>query len=308
MVSSRLLKILVAVSGGLALLVVGIFFVHRPHQEAPFAKGVDKAEKITLQEGSATVQLIREGSLWQVGKGSEDRYKADDDKVKSLLNALRSVQVEDAISDRPERASDFEVTPASGTRVTLATKSGARLGEGIFGKQAPDFAHIYFKFPDKPDVFLARGMIRGDLGSVDLNAWRNREIWNIPDNQIQNIEIEGPGFKTSLARSSDTWSSHGEKLDSAKVWALVGSLAHLRADDFVDLSKQPDLSASKLTYAHVIVQTTGETHEIYMGAADPKTQRYPFAVDKDSSVAWMADSKAKSILRKVSEFRVGKNK
>ena len=44
------------------------------------------------------------------------------------------------------------------------------LAGGIFGKQAPDFTnHIYFRYPDKPTIYLAHGMVRGELGESDLD-------------------------------------------------------------------------------------------------------------------------------------------
>lgn len=306
MSTRSLLSVLLGVCAGLALLVGVYFYLQVPHQKTPFARGIDSAARVTLQTGSSKVQLDKDGAVWKVHLSSSGTYSADAGKVKSLLDALRSVQVEDEISERPDRLGDFDLTPASAADVAVFKSGGALLAEGVFGKQAPDFSHIYFKYPDKPSVYLARGVIRGELGEADLKSWRSHQLLDIPDEQIRTIFIEGPGFKTPLARSSDTWSANGETLNAAPVWGLVGMLAHLRADDFVDLSQRPDLAADRLTYATVTVQTPTETHTLHFGAANPKDKRSPVSVDKDSSVGWIPESTAKIILRRLSDFQVKK--
>jgi hypothetical protein len=64
------------------------------------------------------------------------------------------------------------VDEASGTRITLKDAKGGILAEGIFGKLAPDAMHIYLRYPDKPNVYLARGIFPEELGKADPDAWR----------------------------------------------------------------------------------------------------------------------------------------
>ena len=114
------------------------------------------------------------------------------------------------------------------------------------------------------------------------------------------IYIEGPGFKTALARSSDTWSLNGNVVDAAPVWGLLGQLAHLRAEAFADSTQPPE----KLTHASCIVQLrNGTTRQLRLGRPDPATKRYPAAVDKDPGIAWISEAAAKSILQKPSDFK-----
>ncbi len=107
--------------------------------------------------------------------GSGTPYLAEESQVKSLISGLKDVQIEDEISDRADRASDYEVNAESGTRVDFLDAKGTKLAEGIFGKQAPDYSHIYFRYPDKPNVYLARGLFRGELGQPDPDSWRKKE-------------------------------------------------------------------------------------------------------------------------------------
>jgi hypothetical protein len=306
MASTRLIIALLAISGILTLLVLVYFYLQVPHHQAPFGRALDGAQQITLRIGSSKVQLDKEGTTWKVSSGAAGPFPADSGKVKSLLDGLRNVQAEDEISNNPQRAADFQVNAASGVDVAIFKPGGTLLAEGIFGKQAPDFNHIYFKFPNKPSVYLARGIIRGELGEPDLNSWRSHQLLDIPDEQIRAIFIEGHGFKTPLVRSSDTWSANGEKLNAAPVWGLVGMLAHLHVDDFVDLSQHPALAAARLTYASVVVQTTTGNHQLHFGAPDTKDKRTPVSVDQEPSVGWISESTAGAVLRKLSDFQIKK--
>ena len=97
------------------------------------------------------------------------------DAGSAFESGLKNVQLEDVISERADRAADFQVDAAGGLRVTVRDHAGALLADGVFGKQAMDATHIYFRFPDQPKVYLARGFYRGDLGGADFSGWRTHD-------------------------------------------------------------------------------------------------------------------------------------
>lgn len=304
MPSSRLLKLLSAISGGLLLLWLVYLCKQVPRRQDPFAKSVDVAEGIILEEGPSKIVLKKEAKTWKVGLGEGPFFPAEEDRTQTLLSALKGVQLEDVISDRADRAADFEVNPESGTRVRLLNANGATLSEGIFGEQAPDFNHIYFRFPDKPHVYLARGLTRGELGGIELNGWRDRRLFDLPEAHIQAITIESQGFKTDLIRTStDAWTMNGHTVDPSPVNALIGTLAHLRADDFVDPATHPALSFEGLTFARLSVKGSEKLSELRMGVQDSKTKRYPVSIGKDASLAWVSEHTLHSILLKPSSFK-----
>src|ERR1051325_9919840 len=127
------------------LLALWIFYMYRqvPHHAFPFEKAADKAQTVVLEKGPKKVSLHPQGSAWKVSGADGVLYAAEENQPKTLVNSLKEVQVEDEISDRPDRAADYDVDAANGTRVTLLDAKGAKLAEGLFGKQAPDFIHIY---------------------------------------------------------------------------------------------------------------------------------------------------------------------
>jgi hypothetical protein len=306
MPSRKLIRSLLLVTGTLVFVFAAILILRHgsSRPSAPFANKVDQAEKITIQLGGSSMELVRDSQTWSVSSASGGGpYRAHPERIKVLLRMLRETKVEDVISERAESAEDFEVNPASGAHVTLFGPGNSKLAEGIFGKQAPDGVHVYFKFPDAPAVRLARGAFRGELGNNDLRAWRDRAILTFVESQALSLVIEGPGFKTALARSSDTWSSNGKVVDPAPVWGLLGQLAHLAADDFVDPAQTPQAAADPLTYASILIQLTdGGTLQLRIGRRDAAQQRHPVATG-DPGRAWVNETAIKNILRKPSDFK-----
>jgi len=288
------------------LLLIWMMYVYRqvPHEKTPFAKMADKADQIILSQGSRAVVMRRGAGQWKVGLASAPFYAADSELIKPLLSNLNGLQVEDEITDRADRAADYDVTAETGIHVRLLDARQAGLAEGIFGKQAPDFGHIYFRYSDKPNVYLARGLIRGDLGRMELNYWRSRQLFDIPEAKIQSIVIEGKGFTTDLKRvSTDTWTLNGKPADSGFVNALIGTYAHSHVDDFVDTAAYPNLTFEGLTYAHLRVMGTDTSFDLRIGAQDPKTKRYPASAGKDQGLVWLSQATLDSLLKKPAVFK-----
>ena len=302
-----LLKKLAGLAG--VLVVVWTVYLYRqvPRRQAPFAGAAKNAEYVLLKQGPNKVELRKNAAHWTAGLGGGPFYAADDGQVASLVTALKDVQIEDEISSRADRANDFEVTLESGAFVHISGPKNEKPAEGLFGKQAPDFNHIYFRFPDKPNVYLARGIIRGELGGATVNAWRSRQLMTLPEAKIKTIVMAGKGYKTDLVRTStDVWTLKGKIIDPAQVNALVGTLAHLRADDFVDPSADPTLTFEGLTYARVVIISEGASVDLHIGAQDLKTKRYPVSTGKESGLAWMSQSTVESLLKKPSAFPTAK--
>ena len=247
MVTSRLIKVLLLVTGVLTFVALAHFLLQLSHPRSPFVQTLDAAQKITLQIGSGKLELNREGSNWTVGTGSGgEHFRADaTGKIAMMLGQLKALQVEDEIADRADRASEYQVDAASGIQVSVYGTNGNLLAEGILGKQVQDYTHIYFKYPNKPSVYLARGATRRDLEDIQVNSWRDKTLLDVPEDHVEAVYIEGPGFKTPLVRSSDTWSSNGKILDPTPIWGMIGVLAHLKTEEYIDLTQHPELSARR---------------------------------------------------------------
>jgi len=305
--SLKVLKLLAGAVGLLLLGVLSLFLWHLPKPKMPFQGKTAKAEQIHLSQGGQQLILEKKNAHWTAILAGGTPVKSDETKIQIFLDGLESVEVEEIISDRVDRYSDYQVDDASGTHIVLMGTNQHILSEGIFGKPAPDYFHLYFRYPDRPSVHLATGMLRAELGHVNLSEWRSRRIVDIADSQkIQAITIEAPGFKTKLVSlSSVAWTCNGQPADIAYVTILKEQIMRLAAQDFVDLKQYPELAREKLLFAHLDVQTGPETYHIYLGKPNSEKQT-PVATNADDTMYWINQVQVNSLLKKPQDFYLKK--
>lgn len=303
--SSRLNRILTGSAAVLAVGLLSYLFFQTPRHSFPYGSAVDRADQVVLKIGVSQVRLQRDGTSWKVdtGPGSAG-VRVQDSRVKSLLETLRTARLEDEISDQASRAADFELNPESGTQITLLNRAGSSLADGLFGKQASDFTHIYFKFPNRPSIYLMQGVIRGDLGGTDMKAWQNKDLLTFPGSDIDAVLIETPKSRVYLVhKASDTWLCNDRPTLTALAETVTSALGDLSADDFVDTAQDPGLAVDKLTYAKITIQThTAQSYELHFGAKDSETNRYPVALGVGPQVYWLNERKAEPLFLPLSYF------
>lgn len=166
---TRLVKIL----AGLTTVFVLLGFVYAwsvlSHGKKPYAHSA-KAARLSLTFGAQHVELKKNGNEWMVETSSGSR-PAEPSRVENTLSLLAGVDIGHVLSESPETAALFEVNEAGGTRVTMTNASGKIVADGIFGKQSPDFSHFYFRYPNRPAVYLATGLFRGELTPGHPEDW-----------------------------------------------------------------------------------------------------------------------------------------
>jgi hypothetical protein len=299
--SPRLLKVLILSASLLLLILVATVILRRPEgAKRPFASQLPQTEKMTVQVATTTLSFVKDQGTWRVQMGSAGPFKADAGRIEGLQNSLKSLEVEDVISEKGQHASDFELNPDSATAITLLDKNQKELAAGLFGKRADDGAHTYFRYPNSPTIYLARGAVQVEL---NFNAWRDTVLLEAPEEKVLTLLIEGPGYETTLLRTSDTWSVNGNVIDPQPVWSLLGTLAHLRTQEFADLVARPDLAANQLRYATITLQLTeGPNQVLHIGSRDSKTRRYPVSVNDETSVYWLPEATVQAFLKKPSDF------
>lgn len=297
-------RILVLLATACAVLLGLVLLLARrqlPVSKTPFAQARE-ATQIVLKEGDREILLKKEDQKWKVAPSASSPalYPVDEPKIKAFTDSLSAVEVEDVIGDRADRAAEFEVDTAKGIRVLLSNAVKTSLGDGIFGKQAPDFTHLYFRYPDRPLVYLARGLIRGDL-QVSLNAWRSHDVVPYAEAEMQSITFEKLGSKIQLNRSSETWKVNGKPANAQKVYGLVGTLAHLQADTFPE-AFGGDISGPVLTIT--IRAATGQVilRIGSIGSKDPMHLAVTDAIPSPGGIFQISDEKVKTLQPKLSDL------
>lgn len=295
--SSAFLKKLGFLAGFL-VIVWGLFLLRQiPPSRAPYAKALGAAARLTLEREGQSVQFSKQGGSWTVTLADGSSAPIDDAPFSALLKSLEEVALEEVISTRPDGAAEYEVNAASGTQVTVSDTHGKTLVSGIFGKQASDYRHIFYQPAGSPEVYLALGIYRGELGTADPLAWRSRQLINIPEPDIQDILIERRGASRHYVRvSTDTWNLNGKPTAAEGVNRLIGTLAHLRADSFVTPQDDPRITFESLTQARLVVKSGKAQVEIRIGALDSKTPRYPMSSGKPNGIVWLSQATTDSLL------------
>jgi len=299
-ISRRLLLSLTLVVGGLGFLWLFSQYRLVTQTQQPFKNQAEKAQTIKLAQAQRTIVLQRHTDRWQVGAvASGPFYRADSERVRTLLAGLSSTQLENVISEQAERHADFELDPAQAIGVTLENSHAAVLARGLYGKQASDYLHLYFRFPEKPQVWLARGVIRGELGGMDLSMWRDRSLVLLAEPEITSVEILGKGYATALILSSTTWLVGGKLADSQKVNTLIGALAHLQAADWADIASP---GISKAVAATVVIKSSSTAVTLRISAVELKRQQAVVVYSENEGAAWVDAARLKAILLKPSDL------
>lgn len=303
MFSPRSLKILASLVLVLVVLFIGYLYKQVPQRTKPYEAALKETTVITVSEKEATIRLEKKEDQWRVGLPNQKLFAVDDARLQTILTALKNLQLEDVLSERPEAAGEFDVSPSSGMRVTLLNASNKTLADGIIGKQSPDYSHIYFRFPDSPKVYLARGIFRGELGQPLVEVWRKQALLEFGEKEIVELAITRGAETLSLVRSSDNWTSNGRFIDPLPVFGLLGTLAHLRADTWA-VEGAPGVPAVEALKSVVInLKTADKSYTLHIGALDVKGKRYPVSAGPDTGIAWISEQSLKPALLKTSDIK-----
>lgn len=286
-----------------AILVLAWLFTlyHRiPHNKAPYVKALDQAQRIEIARNTHHVVFVKKGKDWAVaGDPAGPFFDIEEDRWRTLQSGLRDLKLEDVISERADRAADFEVDPASGTQVRLLDAHGATLVDGFFGKSAQDALHLYFRYAGQPAVYIARGLFREDLAGADLNGWRSHALTAVSEDAVTSFKIETPRGVVDVRQSSPTWTVNGQPADADKVNTWLGAFAHLRADDFADPEAAKSISTNTAT---VSATSAAGTVTLRIGPLDPKLKRYAVATS-DGRIAWVSEPHMAPLLLPPSDLR-----
>jgi hypothetical protein len=176
--------------------------------------------------------------------------------------------------------------------VRVAGKESGDKAEFLFGKMAPDFAHIYMRLPPSPAVHLAAGMRRADLDRP-VQQWRDRRLVVLgPSEEIDAVRSSAPTGAFELRKSSDGWLADGRAADRVKADTLVTRFQNFGADDFIDPPASLDLAKwglVKPSRVISLVTSKGRTVDLRFGADDASARRTPVQRGAEDVLFWVPD-------------------
>lgn len=143
-------------------------------------------------EGDTVATISRNGSQWEVEEAAA--YRADWPKIQQLLSALVSAEVLEPKTSNPDYYDRLGVQDTS-TRVGFRESTG--LPAVISGNTAQGRQGQYVRIAGSPQSILIDRQL--DI-PVTLTDWLDREIVDISDSEVVELEIRHPDGETVLAK------------------------------------------------------------------------------------------------------------
>lgn len=244
-------------------------------KEKVFSLDKAKVGALTLRPRAAEeIRLVKDQDKgWRMAAPRE--VPADSGAVDSIVSALESLEVEDAVGDKPASLAEFGLEKP---RMTVeATEQGGRSVSLLLGDKVPAGSGVYAKLPSSPRVFTIAGYLDGtfDKKAFDL---RDRDVLHVKRDEIQGLEVTGPEGSYVLAKdSAGEWSFRKPLATRAGRWSvdgLLGALEGLRmesvaAEEPKDL-KPFGLDKPQRTVTAVLATGVRRTLEIGSSPSDKK--------------------------------------
>ncbi len=278
------------------LLVVAYLVMQKPGEQSSSGVGallvhLDSVavDKLEIKAAAKHIVLEKQGSDWFLTQPIN--YKADQPTVANFIHDMKSLEVKNVVSSKPEKFEVFQVDTASATRVT-AYEHGSPSVTLLFGKIGSSYTEQYVrKLPsndvDAVDLTLNYAVNRS------LNEWRDKSIVSVPKENIKEIRYQYGDTTFAVAFKDSVWMIGKDAIRAEDVTGVVNSLSDFRADDFIDSTLHP---TPKLTAA------------IYYGGVQLrfsflKTQN-KYAVQSSGSPQWFTVEswKANPVLKRKKDF------
>jgi len=125
------------------------------------------------------------------------------------------------------------------------------------GKPSSSYTDTYVRKEGSNDVYSVTGMLTATF-MKGANDWRDKTIFKTNQNNITSVKFQfGDTTFVLTKKDSAHWAIGNDSTVNSTVTALLGALANLQADEFVDstISSMPKLTAT--------LETQGTQIKIY---------------------------------------------
>ena len=240
----RSTSILIAV---LVVLILAAYLVMQKPGEQSASSGssgllaqIDSlaVDKIEVRAPDRTVVLEKKGTEWFVE--SPMHYRADQGNVASAIHQLKTLEGKGIVSNNPGKYSLFQVD-STGTLVKVYEHGAEKLSM-IMGKATSTYTDTYVRVGNSTDVTVAGGVF-GYVVSRPLKDWRDKTILTTPRELIKEVKFQYGDTTFVLAEKDSVWMIGRDSTQLPAVSSLLGSLASIQADDFVDSTITPKVTA-----------------------------------------------------------------
>lgn len=215
----------------------------------PIGLGKDDGDKITKLEiknaDKSNVTLEKKGDTWELT--APVSAKAEQSKVKSLLDNLKELKIKDSITKNADTYAQYDLTDEKAVHV-VAYKGAEKAIDLYFGKSGS--RGQVMRVGGKDGVFVA-DKYSAYLYTGEVKNWRDRTILKFEDANAIQVTVENKDGLFSFSKNDDKWSGSAtlrdkdgklnkepekkwDKFESDKVKDMLRAYKSLNAEDFGD--------------------------------------------------------------------------
>ncbi len=162
-------------------------------------------KEVVVTQGGEVKTFRLDGDQW--GLAESDGYPVHNNLVTKVMFGLSNMEYLDAKTALPKRHADLQLEPpttraANSQQVVLKSAGGDVIAELLVGRAnyfLPETTTggMYVRKPDENQTWLVRGLV--DIG-VEPRDWLQRDIIDMPLNDVQRVEVTHPDGEVQLIR------------------------------------------------------------------------------------------------------------
>lgn len=224
------------------------------------------------------VVLEKKGEEWSIS--SPVKAKANDANLKSLLENLEKLTIEDRIASGTDQYEKYDLTDDKAVHAVFY-KGGEKLADLYFGKSGGRGQMT--RIAGKDGVFAVKGY-SSFIYSRDLKGWRDRTIFKFDEKKVKTVDLVNEKGTFAFVKDGESWKGQFaepekkladlEKFDPKKVDDLLRAFKALNADDFGDDKKKADVGLETPLATLTITLDDGAKRILSVGASAAGESRW----------------------------------
>lgn len=176
---------------------------------------------------SQTVALQRSGGAWTVNGNPADSLA-----VARLWNALSGAEVGRVVATNPANHERMGLSADSAWTLDFTLTAGGA-ASFLVGKAGPSFPSVFVRLPDQDEVVAVSGDLR-PIVVQSVTRWRDKTILRVDTAAVVRVVLETDEGIHVAERADSSWSVDGEPANVGTIRSLLGALANLNAQEFVE--------------------------------------------------------------------------
>lgn len=203
---------------------------------------------IRIPKDNADLRLSRTGDYdWQISADG-NTFAADRNVVRNILGQFHEIVPERIAATSEARWDEYEVSEEQAVRVSVLSGNRA-LADVYFGKftftqppqsqpqmqmqqQQQGAMTSFVRKAGQDRVYAVEGFMRMSYQS-DINAYRNKQLANVPKDDISRVSFSYPDTRFFVERVNNRWMINDQPADSLKTERYMSRIARLTSSNFV---------------------------------------------------------------------------